>query len=99
MSVKGAALIGCGLIGRRRAEALERCGVSVKAVHDIESAASARVADALGGQCIVAPTAEAAIGIEGVDIVVVATTHAALSSIASAAAESGRHVLVEKPGA
>ena len=99
MSVEGAALIGCGLIGRRRAEALERCGVSLKAVHDIDSAAAARVADAFGGQCIVAPTADAAIGVDGVDMVVVATTHAALGSIASTAAESGRHVLVEKPGA
>ena len=48
---------------------------------------------------MIAASAEAAIELDGVELVVVATTHVALVPIAPAAAAAGRHVLVEKPGA
>jgi predicted dehydrogenase len=99
MTVAGAALIGCGLIGSRRAEALEQCGVPLVAIYDTDADAAARVAATSRKRTVVASSAAEAIAAEGVELVVVATTHAALGPIALEAAAAGRHVLVEKPGA
>lgn len=98
MTLSGAAVIGCGLIGHRRGHALAGCGVAVVAVHDVDQRASTQLADALPSRPTVAATPEAAIEADGVELVIVATTHAALGPIASLAASRGRHVLVEKPG-
>ena len=88
----GVAIVGCGLIGRKRAQAL--AGARLVACADVVQARAAALAPA--GAFASADWREA-IARDGVDIVVVATTNDKLSEIAVAALDGGRHVLVEKP--
>jgi predicted dehydrogenase len=90
------AIIGCGLIGRKRAGAMRGCEVAACCDIELERAqALARMA----------PHAEAttdwraAVARPDIQIVVIATTHDALACIAREAAAAGKHVLIEKPGA
>lgn len=93
------ALIGCGGVGRKRALALRALGRhEVVAVSDVLPERAASVAALLPG-AVVAENADAAVSAEGVEAVVVATTHDALAPVARAAIQAGRHVLVEKPAA
>ena len=88
-------IIGCGLIGRKRALALAGCRLAVCCDSDLSRARSlaaehgARVETAWRG----------AIASPFVDIVIVATTHDMLAPIAVEAARAGKHVLIEKPAA
>jgi predicted dehydrogenase len=89
-------LVGCGLIGHKRARALgpHQLVVCVDAV--------ARRARDLASQypgCAVAADADAIAAQHDVDAVIVSTTHDALASTALVAIEAGKHVLVEKPAA
>jgi predicted dehydrogenase len=95
------AVIGCGLIGRKRLQALP-AGAEVVALVDLdlgraEALAATMPATAAGAR--VADTIPA--GLEGVraDVAIVATIHSALGPSTLAALEAGCHVLVEKPGA
>ena len=85
------AIVGCGLIGRKRAAAL--AGAELAVCCDLVLAR----AQALGA----AATTDwrAAVATPGVDIVIVATTHDMLAPVATEAVRAGKHVLVEKPGA
>jgi predicted dehydrogenase len=85
-------IIGCGLIGRKRASAAR--GHEIVLVHDRDPAAAAALAASTGAA--VAATAETLIGAE-LDAVIVATAHDALPVLARAAIEAGKHVLIEKP--
>ncbi len=87
-------IIGCGLIGRKRAEALSPDDVLVAATDPLGDRARALVADHGGRACD---------GIDevlalGPDVVVVATPHDHLAPATRRALEAGCHVLVEKPG-
>lgn len=87
-------VIGCGLIGRKRAEALD--GDSLVGTYDI----AAPLADALArdfGTTACATLDE--LWAREPDVVVVAVTHDRLSELSVAALEHGAHVLVEKPAA
>ena len=86
-------LVGCGLVGRKRAAALRTD--RLVASYDISPAAARALADEFGGS--------AAGSLDGVlraecDVVIVAVTHNRLAAIACQALDSGAHVLVEKPG-
>jgi predicted dehydrogenase len=92
----GVAIVGCGRIGRRRAEvaaADER--TAVRAVVDTDATASAALASETGAAA--AAEWEAAVAAPDVDVVVVATPNAYLVPVAEAALAAGRHVLLEKP--
>jgi len=86
------AIVGCGLIGRKRAAALRDCRLAIACDVDIARARALGAAEA-------ADDWQAAVASGSVDIVIVATTHDMLASIAAAAARAGKHVLIEKPGA
>ncbi len=92
----GVAIIGCGLIGWKRSQALGRARLIVcadKVAERAESlAAKFPAAKAL-------PRWQDAVEYPGVDIVVVATTNDSLAEITVAAVQADRHVLVEKPAA
>jgi predicted dehydrogenase len=90
------AIIGCGVIGQRRARALGPAQLAV-ACDAVPDRAMALANTAPG--CTSTANWEEAVAKPDIDIVVVATTHDQLAPIASAAAARGRHVLVEKPGA
>jgi predicted dehydrogenase len=91
-----AAIVGCGLIGRKRAQALAGCNLTVCC----DTAAGRAEALARTAPHAVAITDwRAAVTRADVDLVLVATTHDMLAPIAAAAADAGKHVLIEKPGA
>src|SRR5947209_8221878 len=90
-----AAIIGAGLQGARRANALMREGSSVSAVIDLSQAAAEMLAAQIGAQ-VVATWQEAVVR-DDVDIVIVCTPPNLHEPIAVAAAQHGKHVAVEKP--
>lgn len=89
------AIVGCGLIGTKRARALGRDDRLVAAV-DIDGARAARLAESHPG-CAADTSYGAAVARDDVDLVVVAATNDALTPVAAAALRHGKHVLVEKP--
>ena len=90
----GVAIIGCGLIGQKRAKALGSARL-VACADILPDRAQALARNSAG--CDVYDDWRKAIARDDVDIVVVATLHDSLAQIAAAAIEAGKHVLVEKP--
>lgn len=93
-----AVVLGCGLVGRKRARALESLGVPVRALYDLDAARAGELADELPSSPRVAASATEALETDAVNFAVVATTHDALAETAAAALSRGCDVLVEKPG-
>jgi predicted dehydrogenase len=91
------AIIGCGLIGRKRARSLPPGWSLVLCCDQVQQRAENLARLYSGAQ--VMTQAEPAVASSGVDLVIVATTHDALAPLAARAARAGKHVLVEKPGA
>lgn len=94
--VYGAGIIGCGLIGQKRAKALGTDGRLV-ACADIDIGRAEHLAKGSGAKVFI--DWRAMIELPEVDIVVIATLHDSLAEITLAAIEAGKHVLVEKPAA
>ena len=85
-------IIGCGLIGRKRAEALG--GDELVGCYDLlPEAARGLVADHGGIAC---SSVEELLGFSP-DVVIIAAIHSELSRLAQLALRAGAHVLVEKP--
>jgi predicted dehydrogenase len=97
--MNGAAIVGCGLAGRKRADALRALDVPVRAVVDSDADRARCLAEHLGAGVELAPSVADAVTRRDVDFAVVATTHDALAPSAIAALDAGCDVLVEKPGA
>jgi predicted dehydrogenase len=93
------AIVGCGLIGRKRAAALAKvAGTKLSYVCDLDAARSADLAKSYPG-CKSATDYQKVIADRDVDAVIVATLNGALAPIARVALSAGKHVLIEKPGA
>jgi predicted dehydrogenase len=91
----GVAIVGCGLIGSKRARAL--AGSQLRACADVDLARAEALAQAVGA---VATTEwRQVVERDDVGLVVVATTNDALAEVAIGALDAGKHVLVEKPAA
>lgn len=90
------AIIGCGLIGQKRARAL--AGARLVACADKDRACAERLAQG-AKDCAVLTDWREAVQRPGVEAVVIATPHHTLAEIARGAIEAGRHVLLEKPAA
>jgi predicted dehydrogenase len=90
------AIIGCGLIGKKRAAFLPKG--SLKYACDLDLGRAESLAEKFEN-CTVTTDAEEAASAPDVNIVIVATLNASLAPIAEMAARNGKHVLVEKPGA
>jgi predicted dehydrogenase len=86
------AIIGCGLIGAKRATAAELHEIVV--VCDRDRSRAETLARKTGARAVEDWLDAVA---ADVDAVIVATTHDQLAGIALGAVEAGRHVLVEKP--
>jgi predicted dehydrogenase len=90
------AIVGCGLIGQKRARVLRE--------HPLVAAADANLSRArqLAAQhpgCEATASWESVVARPDVDAVLVATTNNALALVTGAAVRHGKHVLVEKPAA
>lgn len=90
------AIIGCGLVGQKRAKALAAARLTVCA--DVKRDRAEALARTASG-ATASDDWRAAIDRADVDIVVIATTNDALAEVARFAIEAGKHVLVEKPAA
>lgn len=93
---QGVAIIGCGLIGEKRAKALGSARLLASA-DVVKSRAEALARNSPGA--VAYEDWRLAVAHPGVDIVVIATLHNSLAEIVEGAIEAGRHVLVEKPAA
>lgn len=89
-------IIGCGLIGQKRAKTLENCDL-VACVDKLKDKAESLAKQYPG--CVALTDWKTALELPDIDIVIVATLHASLAEITHAAVALGKHVLVEKPGA
>ncbi len=91
------AVIGCGLIGRKRVTAL---GPNPPLLYtcDLDPARAADLAKLAPG-CTATTDYHVALADARVTAVIVSTLNASLAPIALAAVRAGKHVLVEKPGA
>ena len=90
----GIGIVGCGLIGRRRAAAL--AGARLTRCADVDSTRAEALADQHPGARAAERWQDVVVA-DDVDVVIVATSNDALSTVAVAAIEAGKHVLVEKP--
>jgi predicted dehydrogenase len=90
------AIVGCGLIGQKRARALGNC--RLVAVADLDAARAEHLAAQFSG-CVASHDWESVVGRDDVDAIIVATTNNMLTPITAAAMRRGKHVLVEKPAA
>jgi len=89
-------IVGCGLIGQKRAASLGS-GV-LKAVADISLDRAKKLAACYNNAKAFSDWREL-VEYEDIDIVIVSTTNNWLAPITLASIEAGKHVLVEKPGA
>jgi len=89
------AIVGCGLIGQKRAEGIARLGHRTVFAVDRAEDRAVGLAELFGARP--ATDFRAATEAADIDAVVVATPHAELSTIATACLKAGKHVLVEKP--
>jgi predicted dehydrogenase len=88
------AIIGCGLIGQKRANAAVAGGSTVSVVVDT----NAERAKALAGRVKARVSTDWKDALaDDVDAVIIAVTHDLLAGMALAAVEAGKHVVVEKP--
>jgi len=92
----GVGIVGCGLIGQKRAKALGQVGQLV-ACADLDVARAESLARTSGAK--VFRDWRELVRSPLVDVVIVATLHDSLAEITRTAAEAGKHVLVEKPAA
>ena len=97
------AIIGCGLIGEKRAKAvaasccLPLINHEISVVFDLNEERSVHIAKTYGKNTVIAKSWQEAASFAGVDIVIVSTTNNMLAPIALVAVQNKKHVLVEKP--
>ncbi|TAK86051.1 MAG: Gfo/Idh/MocA family oxidoreductase [Betaproteobacteria bacterium] len=89
-------IIGCGLIGQKRAKAL--AGARLVACADMEKGRAERLAQSVDG-CTAIADWRALVRRDDVELAVVATPHDVLAEMTAQAVKAGKHVLVEKPAA
>jgi predicted dehydrogenase len=89
-------LVGCGAIARAHAHAVQRVGIEVVGVCDVDEGRSARLAAELGGVRRYRHATEL-LARERPDIVHVVTPPQTHRDLAVEAMDAGSHVLVEKP--
>jgi len=94
--IYGVGIVGCGMIGHKRAKALGNGGRLV-ACADIEMTRAENLANVFGARAFY--NWSDLIELPEVDVVVIATLHNSLAEITLAAVNAGKHVLVEKPAA
>src|SRR6202163_2824866 len=95
-SGSGVAIVGCGLIGQKRAKALGDARLVVCA--DIAQDRAERLAATARG-CKAVTDWKLAVSDPAVSVAIISTLHDTLAEIAHGAVAAGKHVLIEKPAA
>lgn len=95
-SVYGVGIIGCGLIGKKRASSLG-CRGRLVACTDVDLDSAQALASQFNASAV-GSCAELLARVD-IDIVIISTLHDSLAQITLAAIRAGKHVLVEKPAA
>ena len=94
----GIAIVGCGLIAKFHARALaEIPGTKLIALVSRNAANARDLAESLGIACDISTDLQSVLAREDVDVVIVTTPSGAHMEPAIAAAQAGKHVVVEKP--
>ena len=94
----GFAIVGCGLIAKFHARALaEIPGTKLIALVSRNAATARDLAESLGIACDISTDLQSVLAREDVDVVIVTTPSGAHMEPAIAAAQAGKHVVVEKP--
>jgi predicted dehydrogenase len=94
--VLGVGIIGCGLIGQKRAAHLGASG-NLIACADINLSRAEQLAQSYRAKAF--SSWQELLAISEIDLVIIATLHDSLAEITLAAIAAGKHVLVEKPAA
>jgi predicted dehydrogenase len=98
MEKLGAAIIGCGAVAEEYVKAFQKDERSeVRALVSRNSANAQRYRDRYNLPCAIETDAEKMLRMKDVDIVVVCTPHDTHTRYVVAAAEAGKHVIIEKP--
>ncbi len=92
------AIVGCGLIGGKRAKSIAALGHTVAGTADAVPERAAQLAKSYPG-CAASADWRDLVARADIDAVVVATINDALAAITLGAVRAGKHVLVEKPAA
>ena len=92
----GFAIIGCGLVGTKRAGTIPKG--ALKYACDLDEERAWQLA-ALVENCVSTTDPRKVLADPDVEVVIVAVSNAALASVTLDAVRAGKHVLVEKPGA
>ncbi len=95
--MKGIAIIGCGLIGQKRAKSIHLLNEATlrACVDQIKERAESLATQHPG--CVAYTDWREAIKRDDIHVIVIAVLHASLAEIALAAVAAGKHVLIEKP--
>jgi predicted dehydrogenase len=94
--IPGVAILGCGLIGQKRAKSL--IGAQLRICADLDAGRAQQLAKSYPGAEFTTDW-RSAIHRNDVDIIIIATTNQALVETCLEAASAGKHILVEKPAA
>jgi predicted dehydrogenase len=98
MDKLGAAIIGCGAVAEEYVKAFQKDERSeVRALVSRSPAHAQRYRDMYNLPCVIETDAEKMLQMTDVDIVVVCTPHDTHTRYVVAAAEAGKHVIIEKP--
>jgi predicted dehydrogenase len=89
-------IIGCGMIGRKRAAALDGCSLVACADPVLERAELLKRGHP---DCTATTDWRVVVSRTDIDAIIIATPHDSLASIAYESAQHGKHLLVEKPAA
>lgn len=98
MDKLGAGIIGCGAVAEEYVKAFQRDERSeVRALVSRNPANAERYRDKYNLQCAIETDAEKMLRMKDVDVVVVCTPHDLHTRYVVAAADAGKHVIIEKP--
>ena len=98
MKKLGAAIIGCGWVAEEYVKAFQKDGRSeVRSLVSRNRANAQRYRDGYGLRCTIETDASKMLQQDDVDMVVVCTPHNVHTEYVVAAAEAGKHVIIEKP--